>query len=278
MNAKMNLPGRHIPETFVLGSVLLGLLGAGVVAFAAGAAPSKIPSAVGDAPVITDHPTGRNAMNGSHVALAVLAQGTAPLAYQWFRNGLPFTNDARVTGAQGAVLNIDPARTNDTGSYIVVITNLSGSATSAPVAVNVSLINKIITVIPGVGLRIRMPGQVGDVYRIETTTNIITGPWNTNGFATNRTGEAVYIFRFSSTTDPFLEAVYDHMLPIFSAPNPERLDSSIRIYGKLNQIWRLQKSSNLVQWAEHSVITNSTGTVRVFDDVGPLRFYRVIPP
>jgi hypothetical protein len=277
MNAKMNLPGRHLLQTFGLRPFLVGLLGVSALVFAPGAAANKIPSAAGDAPVITDHPIGRNAVNGSHVALAVLAQGTAPLAYQWFRNGLPLTNDARVTGAQGAVLNIDPARTNDTGSYIVVITNLSGSATSAPVAVNVSLINKFLTVVSG-GLRIRMPGQVGDVYRIETSPNASGGPWHTNGYATNRTGEAIYNFRFSSTTDGFIEVVFDHMLPIFSAPNPERLDSSIRIYGKLNQVWRLQKGSNLVQWAEHSIITNSTGTVRVFDDVDLLRFYRVIPP
>jgi hypothetical protein len=277
MNAKMNLPGRHLLRTLLLRPFLFGLLGASAIVFAAGAAASKTPSAAGDAPVITDHPIGRNAVNGSHIALAVLAQGTAPLAYQWYRSGLPLTNDARVTGAQGAVLNIDPARTNDTGTYIVVITNSSGSATSTPVAVNVNLINKFLTVVSG-GLRIRLPGQVGDVYRIETSPNASSGPWHTNGYATNRTGEAVYNFRFSSTTDGFIEAVFDHMLPIFSAPNPERLDSSIRIYGKLNQVWRLQKSSNLVQWAEHSVITNSTGTARVFDDVGPLRFYRVIPP
>ncbi|HEY0548815.1 MAG TPA: immunoglobulin domain-containing protein [Verrucomicrobiae bacterium] len=273
----MNLPGRQFLPTLVPRWLLLGLLGVSAIACAAGGAANKIPSAAGDAPVITDHPIGRNAMNGAHVALAVLAQGTAPLAYQWFRNGLPLANDARVTGAQGAVLNIDPARTNDIGAYIVVITNLSGSATSAPVSVNVSFINKILTVVSG-GLRIRLPGQVGDVYRIETSPNASGGPWHTNGYATNRTGEAVYNFRFSSTTDGFIEAVYDHMLPIFSAPNPERLDSSIRIYGKLNQIWRLQKSSNLLQWAEHSVITNSTGTARVFDDVDVQRFYRVIPP
>lgn len=68
------------------------------------------------------------------------------------------------------------------------------------------------------------------------------------------------------------------MLPILYPPNAEKLDASTRIYGKLNQIWRLQKSSNLVLWANHSVITNSTGWVRVFDDVDTHRFYRIIPP
>ncbi len=278
MNAKMNLPASQFRKALTLGLLLLALFGADRLAFAAGTTGGKAPSAGGEPPVITDYPIGRTAMNGSHFALSVLAQGTAPLAYQWLRNGLPLTNDVRLTGAQGPVLNIDPARTNDTGSYTVAITNSSGSTTSTPVTVNVSLINKSVTVVFGVGLRIQIPGQVGDVYRIETSPNVSGGPWHTNGFATNRTGEVVYNFRFSSTTDGFIDVVYDHMLPIFSAPNPERLDSSVRIYGKLNQVWRLQKSSNLVQWANHSVITNSTGWVRVFDDVDTRRFYRIIPP
>lgn len=168
MNAKMNLPASQFRKALTLGSLLLGLFVADRLAFAAGSAGGKAPSAAGEAPVINDYPIGRTAMNGSHVALSVLAQGTAPLAYQWLRNGQPLTNDIRLTGAQGPVLNIDPARTNDTGAYTVAITNSSGSTTSTPVAVNVVLINKILTVQPG-GLRIQIPGQVGDVYRMETS-------------------------------------------------------------------------------------------------------------
>ena len=58
-------------------------------------------------------------------SFSVTATGTAPLSYQWRWNGSDLTGQTHTNLAFGAV---QPA---DTGNYTVVVTNLSGSVTSA---------------------------------------------------------------------------------------------------------------------------------------------------
>jgi hypothetical protein len=63
--------------------------------------------------------------------------GTAPLAYQWRRDGQPLVDDGRIVGSQTETLRIMGAIGNDTDSYDVVITNAAGSVTSDPALVAV---------------------------------------------------------------------------------------------------------------------------------------------
>lgn len=71
----------------------------------------------------------------SRLELAANAEGTGPLAYRWFRNGLPVQNGPRVTGAASPTLVIDPASRADFGVYWVEVTDLCGTAVSDPVTV-----------------------------------------------------------------------------------------------------------------------------------------------
>src|ERR1019366_8445415 len=61
---------------------------------------------------------------------SVTALGLAPLSYQWRLNGLNLANGARITGANGANLNVSALIVADSGSYDVVVTNLYAAATS----------------------------------------------------------------------------------------------------------------------------------------------------
>ncbi len=71
---------------------------------------------------------------GSNVTLAVGAQGSQ-LTYQWQKDGQPvLTNPSAST----PTLTIAGAQHADAGSYTVVVSNAGGSATSDPVALNVS--------------------------------------------------------------------------------------------------------------------------------------------
>ena len=79
---------------------------------------------VGDAPVIRTHPSSRNVYVGDTVTFTVAASGTAPLAYQWQKNG------ANIANAQSATLVISPAALSDSGVYRVVVSNAVGTATS----------------------------------------------------------------------------------------------------------------------------------------------------
>lgn len=77
------------------------------------------------APAITTPPTGLAVSVGQGATLAVAASGSAPLAYQWRRNGVP------ITGATGPILALASATADDAGQYSVVVSNAAGQATSA---------------------------------------------------------------------------------------------------------------------------------------------------
>lgn len=68
---------------------------------------------------------------GSQIRLSVVASGAPPLAYQWFRNGLP------VAGATSAQLDLDGANPDEAGRYQVTITNAFGVVTSEEAALTV---------------------------------------------------------------------------------------------------------------------------------------------
>lgn len=84
------------------------------------------------APKIIAHPLSHtvNESDGAQFTVAV-AGGTPPLSYQWFKGFTPLVDDDdRIDGAQSHELTIRPTRTDDTGSYRVVVTSPGGSATS----------------------------------------------------------------------------------------------------------------------------------------------------
>jgi len=77
------------------------------------------------APVITAQPQDQNVFPGGSATFTVTATGTAPLTYQWRKDG------GVVSGATGSRLTLANAQTSDSGSYQVVVANALGSATSA---------------------------------------------------------------------------------------------------------------------------------------------------
>ncbi len=82
-------------------------------------------------PIIAAQPVGATLLVGSNFTLTVTASGTAPLAYQWRKNG------GDVAGAIGTSYNVTGVQTNDTGAYTVLVTNVAGSVTSVVAQVNV---------------------------------------------------------------------------------------------------------------------------------------------
>jgi len=86
-------------------------------------------SAVAD---ITTQPVNQAWVTGQASSVSVVASGTAPLTYQWYKDG------AAISGATSASYSVGAASGGDAGNYYVVVTNALGSATSATVAVTVS--------------------------------------------------------------------------------------------------------------------------------------------
>lgn len=107
-----------------------------VVSNASGTATSNLVtlnvngSALGS-PSITTQPSSVTVNSGMLATFTVAATGDGPLTYQWFQGGVT------VAGGTGATLSIPSASSANIGSYYVIVTNASGTATSVPVSLTV---------------------------------------------------------------------------------------------------------------------------------------------
>ena len=80
---------------------------------------------------MTVHPVNQTVrVLGSDVSFSVTATGTAPLSYQWQKDGVNLTDGGRITGATTATLTITGIMESDEGGYRCVVTNIAGMDTS----------------------------------------------------------------------------------------------------------------------------------------------------
>jgi hypothetical protein len=142
----------------------------------------------------------------------------------------------------------------------------------------------------GTGAWLNIDGQIGDVYRVEVNTNF-TG-YRIAGYATNATGHARYFDHDPGTGFRQVRVRFNHMLPVLypdegtalgARPAKAVIPGALRAYGKLNQVWRFESSSNLFQWSHLQTATNTNGWVRLTDPAAgggapSHRFYRIVPP
>lgn len=75
----------------------------------------------GQAPIVRSQPTNQVVAAGVTVVFSVVAEGDAPLSYQWRRNGLDLTNATEPT------LTLTAVSAAQAGSYAVVVSNQFGS-------------------------------------------------------------------------------------------------------------------------------------------------------
>jgi hypothetical protein len=78
------------------------------------------------APQINGQPQNHIVDAGETASFSVVATGTQPLAFQWVFDG------ANIGGATSGSLLLQNVTTNDEGAYQVIVSNASGSVTSAP--------------------------------------------------------------------------------------------------------------------------------------------------
>lgn len=77
------------------------------------------------APTITAQPASLVAVPGSPSTLAVAAEGSGPLQFQWAKDGSP------ISGATSSLLHLANVTGSDAGSYTVTVSNTAGSLTSS---------------------------------------------------------------------------------------------------------------------------------------------------
>lgn len=115
------------------GTYSVTVSGPGGIVTSSGATLTVNPApVVATPPQITSQPSGLTLSTGGALNLSVVASGTGPLSYQWYKNNVV------VAGASASTLTIASASIVDSGTYHVVVSNTAGSATSSPAIVVVT--------------------------------------------------------------------------------------------------------------------------------------------
>ena len=112
-----------------------------VVSNAAGVVTSAVAVlAVTGPPAITVQPASQSVAAGNNAAFSVTAAGTPPLSYQWQ------FNSAALSGATGTSVTLADVQPANAGTYTVVVTNASGSVTSAAAVLTVLTSSGTVTI------------------------------------------------------------------------------------------------------------------------------------
>ncbi len=121
-------------------------------------------------PSITAQPASQSIGNGATANLTVAANGTAPLAYQWYRGATGATGDP-IAGATSA--SYTTGALTSTTSFWVRVTSSCGSADSATATVTVSAIPQSRTyLVPAVA---HNPGANGTLWRTDLAVANLSG-------------------------------------------------------------------------------------------------------
>ncbi|HWA24327.1 MAG TPA: immunoglobulin domain-containing protein [Lacunisphaera sp.] len=130
--------GGATSSTFSINSTATGDAGtySVVVSNSAGSATSNgatlTVTAAATAPSITTQPANVSVTAGQPASFSVTASGTAPLSYQWRKDG------NNIGAATSSTFSINSTATGDAGTYSVVVSNSAGSVTSSGATLTVT--------------------------------------------------------------------------------------------------------------------------------------------
>ena len=146
------------------------------------------------APAITTEPIGQTVNVGQSAMFSVGATGTAPLSYQWNKNG------AAISGATSSSYTTPAAATTDNASqFTVVVSNSAGTATSSAAVLTVNAIAPAITTQP-IGQTVNV-GQSAAFSVAATGTAPLSYQWKKNGTAIAGATSSSYTTPAAATTD-----------------------------------------------------------------------------
>ena len=126
------------------------------------------------APRITTSPTNHTVTAGQTATFTVVAAGTAPLSYQWQKNGVS------ISGATAASYTTPATTTSGSGSrFAVVVKNTGGTVTSAAATLTVNAVAPRITTSPA--NRTVTVGQTAIFTVVAAGTAPLSYQWQKNG-------------------------------------------------------------------------------------------------
>src|SRR5262249_31751753 len=124
-------------------------------------------------PTIATQPVGKTTIEGDNIVLTAAASGSAPLNFQWSKNGVP------IAGATGPTLTLNTVRVADSGVYVFTATNPAGIVASDVATVVVNLAPPVITMQPR--SQIILVGEPVTFTVAATGSAPLTYQWRKNG-------------------------------------------------------------------------------------------------
>jgi len=148
------------------------------------------------APTITTQPVNQTVTAGQTATFTVVAGGTAPLSYQWQKNG------ANIAGATSASYTTPSTTTSDSGStFRAVVTNTAGTVTSAAatLTVNAAQVAPSITTQPA--SQSVSVGQTATFTVAASGTAPLSYQWRKNGTSISGATSSTYTTTGTTTSD-----------------------------------------------------------------------------
>jgi hypothetical protein len=148
------------------------------------------------APSITTQPASRTVTAGQTAAFTVAATGTAPLTYQWKKNG------AAISGATSSSYTTPATTSSDSGAqFTVVVSNSAGSITSNPATLTVSAAAVAPSITKQPVSQTVTAGQTAAFAVAATGTAPLTYQWKKNGAAISGATSSSYTTPATTSSD-----------------------------------------------------------------------------
>jgi hypothetical protein len=148
------------------------------------------------APAIAGQPTAQSVVVGQTATFTVQASGTAPLTYQWTKNG------QKISGATSAGYITPPTTSSDNGAkYSVVVSNSAGSATSSAALLTVTAAPTPPVIIQSPAAQTVAAGQAATFTVQATGTSPLMYQWKKNGQNISGATAATYVTPPTATSD-----------------------------------------------------------------------------
>ena len=153
------------------------------------------------APILYQQPiTGRVNPAPASLSFSVVANGTAPLSYQWYHNSVSnyvgatmlVDDGVKYVGSTNSQVTISNLVASDSGYYFCVITNNYGSVTSILASLQVNFAPAITAQNPATNFSI-FQGQGASLSVTANSTTNLTYQWYVNGVADPAGTNAVYV-------------------------------------------------------------------------------------
>ncbi len=143
---------------------------------------------------IISQTTNMNLPVGTNASFTVTAAGSAPLGYQWRRNGVNLSDAGRISGSSSTNLVIANLVTTDTASYTVIVSNTYTAVTSQiallsvyyPPVITVQPPNTSVIVSSNVSISMTVTGSAPFTYQWRYAGTNLTNGGRISGATTNK--------------------------------------------------------------------------------------------